>query len=68
MDTDSNYIAISGDQQEDFVRSELRAEFEAKEKEWVAWDKWSGQVEQARAVQTHMRRQPDNCAMFEVAE
>lgn len=39
MDTDSNYIAISGDQQEDVVRSELRAEFEAKEKEWVAWDK-----------------------------
>ena len=38
MDTDSNYIAISAD------RLELRAEFEATKKQWLAWDKWSGRT------------------------
>ena len=41
VDTDSNCIAISGDQLEHIVRSELRAEFETKKKEWVAWNKRS---------------------------
>ena len=38
MDTDSNYMAISGDKLEDIVRPELRAEFEATKKNWLAWD------------------------------
>ena len=42
MDTDSNYLAISADQLEDIIRPELRNEFEATKKEWLAWDKWSG--------------------------
>ena len=41
MDTDSNYMAISVDSLEEIVRPELRTEFEAKKKEWLAWDKWS---------------------------
>ena len=41
MDTDSNYMAISGEKLEDIVRPELRAEFEATKKQWLAWDKWS---------------------------
>ena len=44
MDTDSNYIVISGEKLEDIVRPELREEFEAKKKEWLAWDKWSGRT------------------------
>ena len=44
MDTDSNYMAISGDKLEDIVRPELRAEFEATKKQWLAWDKWSGRT------------------------
>lgn len=37
MDTDSNYIAITGDQLEDIVRTE----FKAKKKDWVSWKNWS---------------------------
>ena len=44
MDTDSNYIAISGDRLEDIVRPELNSEFEAQKKQWLAWDKWSGRT------------------------
>ena len=44
MDTDSNYMAISAERLEDIVRSELRDEFEAKKKQWLAWDKWSGRT------------------------
>ena len=44
MDTDSNYIAILGDSLEEIVRPGLREEFEAKKKEWLAWDKWSGRT------------------------
>lgn len=39
MDTDNNYMAVSG-QLEDIKRPELRSKFEAKKKEWLAWDKW----------------------------
>ena len=42
MDTDSNYMAISGDKLENVTRPELRAEFEATKKQWLAWDKWRG--------------------------
>ena len=42
MDTDSNYMAISGECLEDIVRPHLREEFEADKKNWLAWDKWSG--------------------------
>ena len=44
MDTDSNYIAISGKKLEDIVRPELKAEFEAQKKNWLALDKWSGRT------------------------
>ena len=44
MDTDSNYIAISGKKLKDIVRPELKAEFEAQKKNWLAWDKWSGRT------------------------
>ena len=44
MDTDSNYIAISAEQIEDIVRPELKPEFEAQKKQWLAWDKWSGRT------------------------
>ena len=44
MDTDSNYMAISGDKLEDIIRPELRAECEAAKKQWLAWDKWSGRT------------------------
>ena len=44
MDTDSNYIAISGERLEDIVRPELKSEFEAQKKQWLAWDKWSGRT------------------------
>ena len=42
MDTDSNYLAISGECLEDIVKPELREEFETQKKNWLAWDKWSG--------------------------
>ena len=44
MDTDSNYMAISGDKLEDIIRPEMRAEFETTKKQWLAWDKWSGRT------------------------
>ena len=44
MDTDSNYMAISGDKLEDVIRPEMRAEFEATKRQWLAWDKWSGRM------------------------
>ena len=44
MDTDSNYMAISAEKLEDIVKPELQIEFEAKKKEWLAWDKWSSRT------------------------
>ena len=44
MDTDSNYLAISGKKLEDIVKPELREEFEKEKKNWLAWDKWSGRT------------------------
>ena len=44
MDTDSNYMAISGDKLEDIIRPEMRTEFEVTKKQWLAWDKWSGRT------------------------
>ena len=44
MDTDSNYLAISGKELEDIVRPEMKAEFEKQKKNWLAWDKWSGRT------------------------
>ena len=44
MDTDSNYLAISGKKLEDIVRPEMKAEFEKRKKNWLAWDKWSGRT------------------------
>ena len=44
MDTDSNYLAISGKKLEDIVRPEMKAEFEEQKENWLAWDKWSGRT------------------------
>ena len=44
MDTDSNYMAISAEKLEDIVKPELQTEFEAKNQEWLAWDKWSSRT------------------------
>jgi len=41
MDTDSKYMAISGERLEDVVQPELKAEFDAEKNQWLAWDKWS---------------------------
>ena len=41
MDTDSNYLAISGKSLEDIVRPDMKAEFEKEKNNWLAWDKWS---------------------------
>ena len=38
MDTDSNYMVISAERLEDIVKPELREEFEAQKKEWLACD------------------------------
>ena len=44
MDTDSNYLAISGKELEDIVRPELREEFEEEKKNWLAWSKWDWRI------------------------
>ena len=44
IDTDSNYMPISGEKLEDVVKPEMLAEFEADKKNWLAWDKWSGRT------------------------
>jgi len=44
MDRDSNFLAILADRLEDIVCPELRTEFEATKKEWLAWNKWSGRT------------------------
>ena len=36
MDTDSNYMAISGERLEDVIRPEMKAEFEAEKRKWLA--------------------------------
>ena len=45
IDTDCNFPAISADRLEDIVRPKLRAEFEAKKKEWLVWEKWTGRTQ-----------------------
>ena len=44
METDSLYMGIAGESLEDVVRPELREEFDACKKQWLAWDKWSGRT------------------------
>ena len=41
MDTDSFYIALSGDSLDDVIKPELRAEYEAEKHKWLATDKYS---------------------------
>ena len=41
MDTDSFYIAISGESLDDVIKPELRAEYEAEKSKWFATDKYS---------------------------
>lgn len=40
-DTNSNYMAISGERLEDIVKPERHREFEAEKKQWLTWDKLS---------------------------
>lgn len=42
MDTDSMYFALAHDTLEEAIQPELRNQFEAEKKTWLAWDKWSG--------------------------
>ena len=42
MDTDSNYMVISGEWLEDIIWPELKQEFEVEKNQWLSWDKWSG--------------------------
>jgi len=44
MDTDSYYMAISGERLKDIIRPELKAELETEKNQWLAWDKWSGRT------------------------
>lgn len=44
MDTDSNHMASSADRLENIITRELREEFEACKKLWLAWDKWGGRT------------------------
>ena len=44
MNTDSLYMAISGERLEDIVRPELKQEYEAQKNQWLSWDKWSGRT------------------------
>ena len=44
MDTDSNYLAISGENIEKVVGPELHEKFETCRKQRLAWDKWSGRT------------------------
>ena len=41
MDTDSFYLAISGESLDDVIKPELRAEYEAEKSKWLATDKYS---------------------------
>ena len=40
MDTDSFYLAMSGDSLDDIVRPGMRQEYEADKKNWLATDKF----------------------------
>lgn len=42
MGTDSMYFALAHDTLEEAIQPELRNQFEAEKKTWLAWDKWSG--------------------------
>ena len=44
MDTDSNYMAISGKTLEEIVKPEMREEFEKEKKNWLAWAKWDWRI------------------------
>ena len=65
MDTDSNYMAISGDSLEEVIKPELRAQFEAEKKKEAAG---LGQVEQprARVVQAGIRGVANDRALLKV--
>ena len=41
MDTDSFYLAISGDSLDEIVRPEMKQAYEAVKKNWLAMDKFS---------------------------
>ena len=44
MDTNSNYMTISCDSLNDVIKPEMRTQFEAEKKQWLAWDKWSNRT------------------------
>ena len=41
MDTDSFYLAISGDLLDEIVKAEMKQAYEADKKNWLATDKFS---------------------------
>ena len=41
MDTDSFYLAMSGDSLDEIVRPEMKQAFKADKKNWLATDKFS---------------------------
>ena len=63
MDTDSNYMAISGAKLEDVVKPEIRAQFEVEKKQWLARD-----VEQPypRVVQAGVQGPSNDHALLKV--
>ena len=63
MDTDINYMAISGENLDELVRPEMKAEYEAEKKNWLAWDKWSSRTP---SLQTGERGQQDDRNLLKV--
>ena len=52
MDTDSNYMAISGKTLEEIVKPEMREEFEKEKKNWLAWAKWDWRIKDKELAET----------------
>jgi len=44
MDSDTLYFALSPNKIDDVVRPELKAEFDNRKNDWLAWDTWSNRT------------------------
>ena len=44
MDTDSLYLAMSGDSLDEIIKPEMKQAYEADKKNWLATDKFSGRT------------------------
>ena len=62
MDTDRNYMAISGERLEDIVRPELKAEYEAEKNQWLARDKWNGRTSGLFKLESEGSRMIELCS------